>query len=231
LQKDINILNQEIWESRYGRGEVVNRYPYDSVVSFVLREFGKSNRESTRILDFGCGTGNHLAFWAQEGYDYYGIDYSSSAIRQAKLFLEDSVGIIKPGRLIHSDLIHAKFPDNYFDAVIDRQTLDQNMSSTLPAIVSEIFRILKPSGKYLGMNFSDCHPAVTFGKALGNGDYAEFTSGPFKNIGARHFFNEIELRDLFRQFAILDLKKLSMKSLIHKDLGSEEFVLIAQKNY
>ena len=124
-----------------------------------------------------------------------------------------------------------RFETRSVDMRIDRQTLDQNMSSTLPAIVSEIFRILKPSGKYLGMNFSDCHPAVTFGKALGNGDYAEFTSGPFKNIGARHFFNEIELRDLFRQFAILDLKRLSMKSLIHKDLGSEEFVLIAQKNY
>jgi SAM-dependent methyltransferase len=221
--------NQEIWESRYSRGDVVNRYPYDMVVSFILRQFGKGSRADTRILDYGCGGGNHCAFLAREGFDFYGVDFSISAIRHAKSVIEAAGGLVKPNKLICTDFVHTSFPDNHFDAVIDRQSLDQNMASALPALVAEIHRVLKPGGKYLGINFSDRHPALSYGKALGNGDYAEFSRGPFKDIGTRHFFSHGELLSLFRNFTIVDLKTLSLHSLIHEGQGSEEFVLFAQK--
>lgn len=223
------VSNQEIWESRYRRGEVVNRYPFEMVVSFVLRHFGKGDRAATRILDYGCGGGNHCAFLAREGFDFYGVDFSVSAIRHAASVIEAAGGNVQPNKLICTDFAHTGFPDSHFDAVIDRQSLDQNMASSLPALVAEIHRILKPGGKYLGINFSDRHPALAYGRSLGNGDYAEFTRGPFKDIGARHFFSQSELFALFHNFSILDLKELSLHSLMHEEQGSEEFVLFAQK--
>lgn len=221
--------NQEIWESRYSRGEVVNRYPFEMVVSFVLRQFGKGDRAATRILDYGCGGGNHCAFLAREGFDFYGVDFSISAIRHATAVIEAAGGIVEPNKLICTDFAHTSFPDSHFDAVIDRQSLDQNMAPLLPSLVAEIHRILKPGGKYLGINFSDRHPALAYGRALGNGDYAEFTRGPFKDIGARHFFSQSELLALFRDFTIVDLMTLSSHSLMHEGQGSEEFVLVAHK--
>ncbi len=221
--------NQKVWELRYSQGDVVNRYPYDIVVSFVMRQFGKGNRAETRILDYGCGGGNHCAFLAREGFDFYGIDYSKSAIRHAKSVVEAVSGVVKPNKLICTDFVHTPFPDNFFDAVIDRQSLGQNMASALPTLVAEIHRVLKPAGKYLGINFSDQHPALCYGMALGNGDYSEFTHGPFKNIGSRHFFSQGELLSLFQDFKIVDLKTLSLHSLMHEGQGSEEFVLYAQK--
>ena len=71
--------NSEIWEERYSQRLVVNKYPHDDIVSFMLRNY-REDKEKIRVLDLGCGTGNNLTFLAKEKYDYYGIDYSTSAI-------------------------------------------------------------------------------------------------------------------------------------------------------
>ena len=54
--------NQDIWEKRYSREEVLNRYPFNQIVSFVFRNYGKCDRSKTKILDYGCGGGNHALF-------------------------------------------------------------------------------------------------------------------------------------------------------------------------
>ena len=72
--------NRKIWEERYSKGMVLNKYPYTEVVSFVLRNFANSNKKNIKILDYGSGGGNHTFFLAAEGFDFYSIDYSSSAV-------------------------------------------------------------------------------------------------------------------------------------------------------
>ena len=72
--------NAQIWEERYNKRDVVNRYPHEDVIGFMLRNY-KADKDKVKVLDLGCGTGNNLVFLAKEGYDYYGIDYSHSAIQ------------------------------------------------------------------------------------------------------------------------------------------------------
>ena len=75
-------MNQFIngWDKNYLNGRF-NRYPYDRVVSFILNNFSSGNRSTKRILDLGCGGGNHIKFLAEEGFNYYGIDGSEESIR------------------------------------------------------------------------------------------------------------------------------------------------------
>ena len=57
------------WEDQiYSKGLQLNRYPFDSVVSTVLRA-KPSLPVPLTALDLGSGTGNHLKFFAENGFD------------------------------------------------------------------------------------------------------------------------------------------------------------------
>lgn len=44
----------EVWEEIHAKNEW-GKYPSESVVRFVARNYYKKDREKIRILDFGCG--------------------------------------------------------------------------------------------------------------------------------------------------------------------------------
>jgi len=222
--------NKKIWEDRYSNNQAVNRYPYNKVVSFVLRNYGKSKRSNIRLLDYGCGGGNHSAFLINEGFDTYGIDYSSSAINHTINTIKDYCGKTNENNFVCHDFLKLPYDNNFFDAVIDRQSLGQNPASNLVDFVSEIHRVLKPGGRYFGINFSINHPQLKFGKHYGNNDFSDFNKGIFKGIGSRHFFSSEELLKLFNKFIIEELIESKELSLVNENTGNAEFTLQAKKN-
>jgi len=107
------------------------------------RSFWKnlSNRvESGRFLDVGCNTGHLLSVGQDFGWEVYGVDLSTIAIRygQEKLGLKD---------LQLSDLFGACYPDNFFDYVHLWHTLEHVRNPI--ALLKEIYRILKPRKELL----------------------------------------------------------------------------------
>ena len=107
------------WEDEiYAQGMHQNRYPYDSVVTFIFRNFRRDvKRNDIRILEVGCGCGNNLWFAAREGFKIFGVDGSPSAIEYANRRLEED-GLA--GDLRVSDFASLPFESEYFDFVIDR---------------------------------------------------------------------------------------------------------------
>jgi hypothetical protein len=50
--------NKRLWEKRYADNFRVAKYPFNTIVSMVLRRFGnEENRALVNILDYGCGGG------------------------------------------------------------------------------------------------------------------------------------------------------------------------------
>lgn len=78
----------EEWEAIHATQEW-GKYPSESVIRFVARNFYKYEREKIKILDFGCGVGANTWFLARERFDVYAFDGSESAIRKAKKYLEN----------------------------------------------------------------------------------------------------------------------------------------------
>ena len=118
-----NDLNYKIWENNiYAKGHHINSYPYDLVVSMVLKLYSNSTpkvRSKTRVLDLGCGTGNNSKFLAGNGFRVFRIDGSRSAIdicksRFKKLSLK--------GGFVDMNFSKLPFEDNFFDLVIDRES-------------------------------------------------------------------------------------------------------------
>lgn len=222
--------NSDVWESLYAGGAKVNRYPHDVVVSFVMRNFAAApDRSRVRLLDYGCGGGGNTAFMAAEGFETHGMDGSVSAVAHALRTVEAVTG--RAARIVAGDFAALPYPDAFFDAVVDRQSLGQNAADRLPGMVAEIARVLKPGGLYLGINFSAGHPQLRFGRALGGGDHGDFSAGVFRGIGFRHFFDEAEVRALFAGFEFRELKLLRSTNLLHPAGGSEEIVVVAARSH
>jgi len=192
-----------------------NRYPFDYVVSFILNNFGNTaDRSLIRILDLGCGGGNHTAFLAQEGFDVSAVDGSAKSIEITRQF---TAGKCDPKKIIQAEFTHLPFPDGYFSCVVDRHSLGHNETGILNIVIDEIYRVLQPGkGIYLGMVFSANHPHRCFGKfRLENSlnDMHEFKLGNFKQSGIVHFFTIQEIIERFHRFTIEDVIMNSTRSL------------------
>lgn len=134
-----NLSNVNEWEETYSSPDVKhkNKYPSETVVSFIL---GRHRGKSLKVLDIGCGFGNNLRFLLDNGFDAFGVDFSQSVISQ----IYDEF----PGRVFCRNALNLEFPDNYFDLIVDRSSLQHNPRSALPEIFRECRRVLKPGGEF-----------------------------------------------------------------------------------
>ena len=63
-----------LWEEKHSSGHM-ERYPGDSVVSFVFKNFSRYNpRSAVRLLEVACGIGFNLWFALHEGLSVLGIE-------------------------------------------------------------------------------------------------------------------------------------------------------------
>lgn len=90
-----------------------------------------------RLLDAGCGTGDHLARYRNRGYDVCGLDGSVEMVRLAK---RNNPGV----EIQTSDVEHFPYPDRSFDFVICIEVL--RYLPTLDGCIREIRRVLRPGG-------------------------------------------------------------------------------------
>jgi 2-polyprenyl-3-methyl-5-hydroxy-6-metoxy-1,4-benzoquinol methylase len=116
------------------------RAPY--LRRLIVRHFPK-DRDSS-ILDLGCGYGAILYFAHEAGYNnIWGIDGSSQQIAAArKLGIED----VEEGKLVDT---LANLEDSSQDCIITFDVIEHFTREELIPLVDEIFRVLKPNGRWI----------------------------------------------------------------------------------
>ena len=110
-----------VWEKNY-KNKRYNKYPFDSVVSFIFRNFNNKKRDKIKILDLGCGGGNNSYFIASEGFDLYAVDGSNESINITR----NKLPFYDKNKIIKSYFQKLPFRKNFFNCVIDRQSLSCN---------------------------------------------------------------------------------------------------------
>jgi SAM-dependent methyltransferase len=114
-----------------------------------------ANRDSAkRILEVGCGVGMGIRFFAEEGYEAYGLDIPCLA----KFW--ERVGN-DPRHFVLGDGAAMPFPDGFFDAVytlgtiehigtrVGHYTLADNYQKTRVAFAKEMLRVTRSGGRLL----------------------------------------------------------------------------------
>jgi ubiquinone/menaquinone biosynthesis C-methylase UbiE len=152
-----------------------------------------------KILDLGCGTGRHVLYLADLGFEVYGLDVSEEAIETAKILLKE--------RNLHAELdarsMHERldYEDRFFDAVICIRVLNHGKIEDIRETIGEIERILRPGG----LVYVTVRKKVTKDMRLPFREISPRTYIPLegKEKGIIHYmFNKELLRKEFRNFRL-----------------------------
>lgn len=125
-----------IWDEIYIKGEQLNKYPTELLVSWVFKNKLEAN---SRVLDVGCGYGNNLKFLLTEGFDAYGIDYSQVVVDLVCKDFNDRVSC--------QSVLDLDLSDQSFDYIVDRQCIQLVGVEQLSVAYAECARVLKKKGK------------------------------------------------------------------------------------
>ena len=134
-------------KNKYSKGRRSLEWP---TYNKMLGELNLTNED---IIDLACGSG----FWTQNIRNrtkgkVYGVDISEPMIAKAKSFLSDHEDIT----YIVADCSMVPLPiDHKFDIVSATFLLQYaNSEDMLERFVKNIYNLLKPGGKLIGLNFN-----------------------------------------------------------------------------
>jgi SAM-dependent methyltransferase len=112
---------------------------------------------SGRVLDAGCGTGEHALLAAAHGAAAMGVDLSAVAIEKARGKAAER-GLT--ARFEVADALHLERLGESFDTVIDSGLFHVFDDADRARYVASLAAVIEPGGRYYMMCFSDSQPGV-----------------------------------------------------------------------
>jgi len=212
----------ETWEKIFSE-RPWGKYPNEDVIRFVMRHFSKAaDRKSIRILDLGCGGGAHAWFLAREGFDVYALDGSESAVGQTKKLLEQNN---LSAQLQVGDMNRLDYPSDFFDAVVDNNSIQHNRWADILKTHLEIRRVLKAEGRLLSIMLNEGTTGSETAEKIEEGTFKNFKKGLITTGVLAHLTSKAELDILSRS-----LQDVSVETVTRETLGAtiSHYVLTAQ---
>jgi SAM-dependent methyltransferase len=99
-------------------------------------------RPGGRALDVGCGLGVEAGYLAAAGWQVAGVDLSQVALARAAAGGDGAV-------FVRADVRRLPFPQDCFDAVLDRGCFHYLDPRDRPRYADELRRVLRPGGRLL----------------------------------------------------------------------------------
>jgi cyclopropane fatty-acyl-phospholipid synthase-like methyltransferase len=112
-------------------------------------------RLSGRVLDAGCGTGEHVLLAAAHGADAMGVDVSGIAIGRARAKAAER-GLT--ARFEVGDVLHLERLGERFGTVTDSGVFHVFDDADRASYVTSLAAVTEPGGTYYMMCFSDSQP-------------------------------------------------------------------------
>lgn len=231
---------EQNWENNiYAQGKHINRYPFGEMVSLFFNAIPQLRTEGTgakSVLELGCGAGNNLWFFAENGFDCVGIDASPTACQLAQARLAE--------RQVKAKVYCKSFDDldsslGSFDFIIDRAATYCADFPTRQRWWQLALSLLKPGGIVISVNFDKSsvwyQKAVNepgFATEVAKDTYTNFAYGALVDTGVSHFVDKESLTELFQSLETLDILHHQCRSvhLANGDYNYSELIYIGRKH-
>jgi len=224
LNKPKKIWNP-VWDIVYQNHDW-GKYPSESLIQFIARNFYRRERSKTKILEIGCGPAPNIWYLAREGFDAYGIDGSKIAIEKGKMRLAQE-GL--SANLIVGDIIKLPFENNFFDGVVDVECLYCMNISNTEIILQEVARVLKPYGLFYSRTFSTNFFIGDKPDSISKYEYLNVYEGPQANRGFIRLIDKQEIHRLYgKYFNVLSVDQL-ISTRDNEKIKISEWIIISKK--
>ena len=127
-----------------------------------------------RVLDVGCGTGEHVLMAAGLGLDSTGVDLASAALRVAEDKARDRG---RTARFLRHDARELADLGESFDTVLDCGLFHLFADADRVAYLTSLRAVLRPGGRYFMLGISDREPSDWPHKLSSDQIIAAFTDG------------------------------------------------------
>jgi len=163
------------------------RNPQKETIDFI--DFLRSKKITKgKALDIGCGGGRHVILFAKQGFQSYGIDFSKTAIKLAKIDAKDKNinANFKVG-----DVLKLPYKKDTFDIVHDSGCLHHLSKRDWDLYLKNVLKVLKKEGYLKLFVFSDNTKYLTGHKISKTKNWIIHRSH------YTHFFSKKEIKELF----------------------------------
>lgn len=132
-----------VWEKQGDLEKLLRQGSRDPMVRRITKKHLNPGT-GVRVLDGGCGKGQHVADLGRLGYEAYGVDYAEETIREA-------LEVLPELRLTVADVRQLPFSDNYFNGYWSLGVIEHFWDGYERA-AQEMRRVIAPEG-YLFLVF------------------------------------------------------------------------------
>ncbi len=159
----VDDVNLKFYEDHFSDEKAIHRYPNVNTVRCEKWYFRK-HLPLSKILDYGFGYGQEAIYFAENGYDVYGLDISQNALSNVKKMiskdyphLTDKIKL----SIISSSDEKLPYEDNFFDFIHSNQTIYHLPSeAAFRNVIKEWHRILKPGGRIMFATFGTKNSSI-----------------------------------------------------------------------
>jgi SAM-dependent methyltransferase len=208
---------QQIWLDEHAKNDTLptmaNTEPSGGTLLFTdyLKNLGVSF--TGKAVDIGAGKGRNSVHLATLGMEVYALEYIQPALDVAQQ-LAHTRGLAQRMHFEHTEIDKPwRFADNFFDVALDSfATIDIETVKGRETCRDEMLRTLKPGGYALVMVCSADDEWEKELIAAHPGPEPNSTIWP-QNGKFQKDYDEAELREFYKAFTIVELRKISKPAL------------------
>jgi SAM-dependent methyltransferase len=222
-------MSKQNWQKIYTKGEQLNFYPYDFIVSNFFHTKASFFKHEITVLDLGCGGGNHSLFCAENGAKVIAADYSTAALDAVNKRAKEK-GLDHLITTLQVDFENFSLPDIKVDLVIDRLSVTHTSGKCAIELYRKLYSNLNEGAVILSCMFSTGHSHKDYGFYDPEQDiWLGFSGGIFEGLLAANFYDQAAIEKIFCDYKLKSLKLESDKELLADKGCMEVWKIIAQK--
>ena len=196
---------QRAWNNTHQEKPIFGQ-PQKELIAFI-EHLKCQTSTGISILDAGCGRGRNLFYLHQAGFNVYGCDLSSVALKVAKAQAELEQATIT---FQVANLIQLPYAEGRFTAAVCSHVLPYHFKADIAANLCELWRVLQWGG-WLFFDLLACEDAE-----YGCGE--ELEAHTFWDVDGVpvHFSSRQEVEELLSGFAIERLERIENRISQHR---------------